>query len=147
MNMLNSLSCIFIALCLLKFGNCLECYSCNVTVSSNQDNPCKNVETLTKCTDPAVCLSATYSLEDPKSRVKYYSTIKSCYFAGPTACDRFLKNIRTVNSPDAKLEISENCLTCSEPGCNKSKPSAASTPVFVPSVLAVALFCCIFNKL
>ncbi|XP_018570595.1 uncharacterized protein LOC108910479 [Anoplophora glabripennis] len=118
---------VLVLCCALSVGNCLECYHCNITMSSaSKDDPCNGKATLQKCQDPAVCLAAKYSYQD-SSLPATTTTLKTCYLnLGGKECQIFLQNIRTVNSATAKIDFSESCVTCSEDGCNHEPEDSPS---------------------
>nr|XP_023012986.1 uncharacterized protein LOC111503019 [Leptinotarsa decemlineata] len=128
-------------MCSLKSGYSLECYTCNTTtLSKPTDNPCKGLETVTKCQDPAQCLTATYLYEDISANIKRYTTIKSCYaLMNGQECDNFLKNLKTMSAPSAKIEYYENKCTVCQQGtggpCNRS-----SAVLIIPSTSMLLFF-------
>ncbi|CAG9860577.1 unnamed protein product [Phyllotreta striolata] len=120
----------------LHTGASLECYTCNATfVTERGDDACKNLQTVTKCTDPAVCLSAVLVIEDAAG--KKYNEIKSCNIQqGGKECELFLKNMQNMY-PATKMSLYKNkCSVCDKEKCNEN--SKAST-AFVPSLLAFAV--------
>ncbi|KAG5899342.1 hypothetical protein JTB14_036831 [Gonioctena quinquepunctata] len=126
-------------LCAFESAYSFECYVCNynsTTPSDNQD-PCKGRETLQKCQDPALCLTAYYLYEDENAKVKQYSTIKSCYAQMDNQeCHMFLKNLKASSPPFAKIEFyGKKCTTCRDDkkGCNEANEA---TSVVLPGILA-----------
>ncbi|CAH1104396.1 unnamed protein product [Psylliodes chrysocephalus] len=124
----------------IQLGASLECYTCNTTfVTERSDDACKGLETLTKCTDPAVCLSAVLLYED--GGAKSYKAIKSCNInqAGQE-CEYFLKNMQTT-SPTSKISLYNNkCSTCEKEKCNQyNKATAALIPTFVVFIISFVL--------
>ncbi|XP_018561885.1 uncharacterized protein LOC108904002 [Anoplophora glabripennis] len=132
----------------VSLGNSLECYNCSVTVTANAGDPCKGIGGVTKCQDPAVCLSATYSYEVPYPLLKQYITLKSCYLdMGGEECETFLKNIKTNNPSNVQIEFTEKCFTCQEKGCNMAKPQEPQSSTSTTSdnhlqyILLASLLC------
>ncbi|XP_050497907.1 uncharacterized protein LOC126879056 isoform X2 [Diabrotica virgifera virgifera] len=127
-----------IATSVLGTVHSLECYNCNSTNAVDKPDACKGLESLTKCTDPALCLSATVIIED--GPVKKYSSIKQCHIPqNGQECENFLKNLKNMY-PSSKVELFNNqCKTCDKTGCNKS---GASTTMPILFTLLVSYVLC-----
>ncbi|KAG5871952.1 hypothetical protein JTB14_010792 [Gonioctena quinquepunctata] len=119
--------------CTFESAYSIECYVCNYnsTTPSDDEDPCKGIETLQECQDPALCLTTHYLYEDKNAKIKQYFTFKSCYGQMYNQeCDMFLKNLEASSPPSAKIEFyGKKCTICREDkgGCNGANESC---PVF-----------------
>uniref|UniRef100_A0AAR5QJ79 Protein sleepless n=1 Tax=Dendroctonus ponderosae TaxID=77166 RepID=A0AAR5QJ79_DENPD len=107
-------------------GKALECYTCNVSSSTWDQDGCYGIGSLRKCPGSSVCLAATYEIKS--GIVTSFTTMQSCFpDMGGEECGNFIKGQKDLHR--TATVTPNTCYACSEDNCNKrtSKPNGAPT--------------------